>query len=95
MARRNPQYARGASAYRRAPSAEFRPVTLREAQGWGGGDFWVIGSNGKVYQVRVNGRVQLWKRDLNRVRIPFKYGMYEYGAITEREIANGEMLVPV
>jgi hypothetical protein len=33
--------------------------------------------------VRANGKVQTWKRDPSRVKIPAKYGLYEYFYITE------------
>ena len=31
---------------------------------------------------RPNGRVKTWKRDSDRFRLPVKYGLYAYGAIT-------------
>jgi len=33
---------------------------------------------------RRNGKTQVWKRSLERFRIPIKYGLYIYGAITEQ-----------
>jgi hypothetical protein len=35
---------------------------------------------------RVNGAVQTWKRDAGRVRVPVKFGLYNYSSITETEI---------
>ena len=32
---------------------------------------------------RVNGKVQTWKRDESRIRVPIKYGLYAYDALTE------------
>ena len=29
----------------------------------------------------VNGQVKTWKRDVSRVRIPLKHGLYTYGAL--------------
>ncbi len=35
---------------------------------------------------RVNGRLQTWKRDPNRFRLPIKHGLYAYSAITEDDL---------
>ena len=40
---------------------------------------------GQPLEIRVNGRVKFWKRDSSRFKIPVKYGLYEYGYITEEE----------
>lgn len=45
-------------------------------------------TNGRWWRIRRNGRTQTWKRDANRVRIPFKVGLYEYGAITETDFID-------
>lgn len=42
----------------------------------------------RYWKIRRNGKTQTWKRDANRVRIPFKYGMYGYGAITEADFVE-------
>lgn len=31
---------------------------------------------------RRNGQTQTWKKDLDRFRVPVKYGLYSYDAIT-------------
>jgi hypothetical protein len=94
--KQNPFYHRGASAYRRSPSAEFRPVTISEVLTWYVGQhFWIIGREGKVFEVRTSGRVKTWKRDPERVEVPFKYGMYENGRITSDDILAGRVLQPV
>lgn len=41
---------------------------------------------GRVQRWRVNGKVQTWKRDAGRVRVPVKYGLYAYDAVTELDI---------
>jgi len=43
-------------------------------------------SDGTAQRWKVNGKVQTWKKDLNRVKIPVKYGMYRYDYITENEL---------
>lgn len=37
---------------------------------------------------RRNGATQTWKRDPGRFRVPVKYGLYGYGAITDRAEAH-------
>jgi len=41
--------------------------------------------NGNWWTIRRNGKTQKWKRDANRIKVPFKYGMYGYGSITETD----------
>lgn len=48
---------------------------------------------GNARTVKVNGKVRTWKRDPNRVEVPFKYGMYEYGTLYAGDI--GDVLIPV
>ena len=43
----------------------------------------------RYWRIRRNGKTQTWKRDANRVRIPYKYGMYGYGVITETDFVEG------
>jgi hypothetical protein len=40
-------------------------------------------SNGTWWRIRRNGATKRWKRDPARIYVPFKAGMYTYGAITE------------
>lgn len=35
---------------------------------------------------RVNGKVKIWKRNPNKIRIPIKYGLYSYDYITESDL---------
>ena len=37
---------------------------------------------------RVNGRVQLWKRDQGRIRVPLKRGFYDFCYLTERNLVD-------
>ena len=48
----------------------------------------VIDDRGKRWYV--TGKVQLWKRDPKRVRIPIKHGLYVYGALTENNLHRVE-----
>lgn len=34
---------------------------------------------------RVSGKVQTWKRDPSRIRVPLKHGLRHYGAITDSD----------
>jgi len=43
-------------------------------------------SDGTPRRWRVSGKVQTWKRDKNRIRIPIKHGLYDNDAITENTI---------
>jgi len=45
------------------------------------GKIFVALNNGRWWRIRRNGATKLWKRDASRIRIPFKYGLYGYGAI--------------
>lgn len=37
----------------------------------------------------VNGAVQTWKRDANRIRVPLKHGLYTYGVLETGDFYNG------
>ena len=39
---------------------------------------------GKFVEVKVNGVSKIWKRNPEKVRVTYKYGLYEYGYITEK-----------
>lgn len=41
--------------------------------------------NGNWWRIRRNGKTRTWKRDANRIEIPFKMGMYGYGTITQAD----------
>jgi len=34
-------------------------------------------ADGTPMRARVNGKVKTWKRDLNRVQVPMKHGLYD------------------
>jgi len=43
-------------------------------------------ADGSPERWRVNGKVKLWKRNPNRIQIPLKHGLYDYGYLTERDL---------
>jgi hypothetical protein len=45
----------------------------------------------KFLEVKVNGVSKVWKRNPEKVRIPFKYGLYQFGYITEQD----EVRIPI
>lgn len=51
------------------------PVTARRCDGARGPERW-----------RRNGKTQRWKRNPERFRIPVKFGLYDFLAITEENI---------
>jgi hypothetical protein len=46
----------------------------------------ITNARGTCADFRVNGAVRTWKRSPERIRVPLKHGMYEYGAITQHNI---------
>jgi len=72
-----------------APLLEFRPITLDEVKSLRPGDrVTCISNQNDAIEVRVTGMVKTWKRDATRVQVPVKYGLYESGYITERNISR-------
>ncbi len=57
----------------------FRSITFEEAKTLHAGDhIKMVDHSGKAWaNVKINGKVQLWKRNPDRISIPCKYGMYE------------------
>ena len=43
-------------------------------------------SDGTPQRWRVNGKVKLWKRSPNKVKVPLKYGLYRFDYLTENEL---------
>lgn len=48
----------------------------------------VLDKNGKMRHVKINGATKTWKTRPRDCRIPYKYGMYEFGYI---EFKDGEL----
>ncbi len=66
---------------------KYRSMTFEEVKGMEYGDHPLILLNsGKVGQVKVNGKIRLWKRDPNRIEVPCKYGLRECFTFTARDI---------
>lgn len=69
------------SGYSRSKARyEVRVMTFEEALN-PGGSIAVLDWKGMLRWVKVNGAVKTWKTRPQNCRIPFKYGMYEYGYI--------------
>jgi hypothetical protein len=50
--------------------------------------WWFIANDGTAKQCRTNGRLRRWKRDLSRVELPVKYGLYECATLDAAGIAR-------
>ena len=44
----------------------------------------------KTYQLRVTGKVKTWKRNPDRIKIPVKWGLYQYGYVTNGTFEDGK-----
>ena len=73
---------------------EFRAMSLEEVKALHYGEhIWFLTVQGDAREAKVNGQPKTWKRDLTRVELPIKYGIYEYATFDARDIANGRVLV--
>ena len=54
---------------------------------------WFHANDGTARRIKVNGAVRTWKRDPNRIEVPVKYGLYEYGTFDASDIAR--ILIPL
>ena len=65
-------------------------ITLNEAKKLKHGDTLYHvknrNSDGTPQRWRVNGKVQTWKRNINRVKVPIKHGLYSYDYLTENDL---------
>ena len=43
-------------------------------------------ADGTPVRWRVNGKVKTWKRDITRIRVPVKHGLYDYGYVDENNM---------
>ena len=71
------------------------PTSIQEMVSWcdSHNHIWFKSLDGTARRCRVNGKVRTWKRDKDRVEVPVKYGMYEYGCFTQRDITR--VLIPI
>lgn len=91
MARRNPTYSKYSG---REGSGEFRHMTLEEGKMLRYGEHvWALGRGNTAVRVKVNGTPKRWKRDPDRLEVPYKYGMYEYGTFYSRDFGEGGMVL--
>lgn len=84
------------SGYKAAETSTYRnPVSVDEMASYcdANSHITVRDLKGNARTVKVNGKVRRWKRDANRIEVPFKYGLYEYGILTGRDIVD--VLIPV
>jgi hypothetical protein len=65
-------------------------ITLEQAKALKPGDYVyhteMKDADGSPRRYKVNGQVKTWKRDLNRVRVPVKRGLYEFDIIDENSL---------
>jgi hypothetical protein len=59
------------------------------------GHIEVIDLRGKVRTVKVNGSIKLWKRKPSDAKLPYKYGMYEFGYIEYHDGEHSSGPIPV
>lgn len=43
-------------------------------------------------RLKVNGKVKTWKRSPEKVQIPYKYGLYDYGYVLETDLEHIERI---
>lgn len=81
-------YSKKPAEYRYATNDEVRDAT---------GTIEVVDRRGETRKVRINGMPKTWKRKPGDVRIPYKYGLYEYGylGIEDGEPFGPRMVIPV
>jgi len=78
-------------------------ITLEQAKQLRPGDILYhtheVNADGAPQRWRVNGKVKLWKRSPDKVKVPIKHGLYTYDylteqyldrvSLTEEEVTNG------
>lgn len=62
------------------------PITFEQAKNLRRGEVLLVRFANKTERWRVNGKVKLWKRDPNRIEVPIKHGLYDYGLITNNNL---------
>jgi hypothetical protein len=45
-------------------------------------------ADGSPQRFKVNGNIKTWKKDKNRIRVPLKRGLYEFGYLDEYNISQ-------
>lgn len=67
-------------------------MTIGEAKSLNYGDKIIRFIGGKDRTFKVNGMPKTWVRTPDRVRVPLKYGLYEYGYMTEEDCRDYQVL---
>ena len=63
---------------------DFKVLSLQEKKDLLGHNVvYIQGDCGCFRRIAINGRPKTWKRNPEKVQVPYKYGMYEYGYFTE------------
>ena len=71
---------------------KFKVLSLEEKKNLNtGSHVYIKGNCGCFLRVTINGTPKTWKRQLGKVKVPYKYGLYEYGYILE----STEVRVPL
>lgn len=64
-------------------------MTIQEMQQLKYGDHVTFRNyQNRIIRLKINGAPKVWKTRPNEVRVPVKYGLYEYGYITESDADN-------
>ena len=82
--------------YSKKSVMKFRnPVDLAEMISWCNSHSHIHfkSIDGTARHAKVNGAVRTWKRDPNRVEVPVKYGLYEYGTFYASDLER--ILIPI
>ena len=69
------------------------PITLEQAKSLTWRDnlehVKLTNADGTPMRFRVNGMVKTWKRDVNRIRVPLKHGLYDTGYLVNNTFEGG------
>jgi hypothetical protein len=71
-------------------SGNGRILSLDELKNNNHSHVYIQAKCGCFLRVSINGKAQTWKTRPSEVKIPYKYGLYEYGYITENDIVKVE-----
>lgn len=52
-------------------------------------------ADGSRMRFRVTGAVKIWKRDKERIKVPLKHGLYDYGYLVNDTNEGGQFSVNV
>lgn len=74
-------------------TGEYRFLTIEEVKNLNPGDRvdFITNQGPIVKTATVNGKPKIWKRTPHKVRIPLKYGMYEYASFEHEGISDSDI----